>query len=172
MFFQVQNHVTAVYHLDSNKYIGLLDPASTKLMNSIRGKYDIDNRDYVVQAPNSKKAVLSWGLSLPLYINIHGRPEESDALGEYLAEQEVFLQHPSDAQNLATYNNPQYLLRPDEEFPSIKGQDAGSIEAGERLDEPGLPGENQLDSIFTTAQGSEYCSKIEQSPRLKTSLQK
>lgn len=139
------------------------------------GEYDITTKNHIFRPsnPNSKKVDVPWGSSLPLYINIYGRAEHFDALGEALADQDVFLQHPLNKQDLASYKNPQYLVRPGQNFPSIKSGDAAFIGTNDEASEkPNSSDENQLDSIFKTAQGPEDYSGVEQSPRLTTSLQR
>ena len=164
--------MTTVYSSNKKDYIGLLDSKTAKSLNAVLGEHDIRTRNYISRPlnPNSKKVDVPWGSTLPLYINIYGREEHFDALGEALAEQDIFLQHPLDKQDLASYKNPQYLVRPGQDFPTIKWGDAAFMgtndEASENSDE------NQLDSIFKTARGPEDCSGVEQSPRLTTSLQR
>ena len=167
--------MTTVHGSNNNDYIGLLDSETAKSLDSVLGKCDITTRNYILRPrnPNSKKVDVPWGSSLPLYINIYGRAEHFDALGEALAEQDVFLQHPLNEQDLASYRNPQYLVRPGQDFPSVKSGDAAFTGTNDGASEKSnSPDENQLDSIFKTAQGPEDYSGVEQSPRLTTSLQR
>ncbi len=104
---------------------------------------------------------------------MYGHAEHFDALGEALAAQDIFLQHPLDKQDLASYKNPQYLVRPGEDFLTIKWGEAAFMRSNDEASEDSSsPDENQLDNIFKTAQGPEDCSGVEQSPRLTTSLQR
>ena len=172
---KVQGPVTTVHSSNNSDYIGLLDSKTAKSLDVLLGEYDIRTRNYISRPPNpnSKKVDVPWGSTLPLYINIYGRAEHFDALGEALAEQNIFLQHPLDKQDLASYKNPQYLVRPGQDFPTIKWGDAAFMGTNDEASENSTsPDENQLDSIFKTAQGPEDSSGVEQSPRLTTSLQR
>lgn len=167
--------MTTVHGLSKGDYIGLLDSKTAKSLDSVFKEYDITTRNYTFrpQNPNPKKVDVPWGSSLPLYINIYGRAEHFDALGEALAEQDIFLQHPLDKQDLVSYKNPQYLVRPGQDFPTTNCGDAAFMGTNDEATEnPSSPDENQVDSIFKTAQGPEDCSRVEQSPRLTTSLQR
>ena len=172
---KIQGPVTTVHGSSNGDYIGLLDSKTAKSLDSVFGEYDITTRNYIFRPPNPnpKKVDVPWGSSLPLYINIYGHAEHFDALGEALAEQDIFLQHPLDKQDLASYKNPQYLVRPGQDFPTINCGDAAFMGTNDEATEnPSSPDENQVDSIFKTAQGPEDCSGVEQSPRLTTSLQR
>lgn len=167
--------MTTVHGLSKGDYIGLLDSKTAKSLDSVFKEYDITARNYTFRPPNPnpKKVDVPWGSSLPLYINIYGRAEHFDALGEALAEQDIFLQHPLDKQDLVSYKNPQYLVRPGQDFPTTNCGDAAFMGTNDEATEnPSSPDENQVDSIFKTAQGPEDCSRVEQSPRLTTSLQR
>ena len=167
--------MTTVHNSGNGDYIGLLDSKTATSLDSVFGEHDITTRNYTDRPPNPnpKKVDVSWGSSLPLYINIYGRAEHFDALGEALAEQDIFLQHPLDKQDLVFYKNPQYLVRPGQDFPIINCGDPAFMGTNdEAIENPSSPNENQVDSIFKTAQGPEDCSGVEQSPRLTTSLQR
>ena len=167
--------MTTVHSSYNQDYIGFLDSKTAKSFDAVLGEYDFRTRNYISRPPNpnSKKGDVLWGSTLPLYINIYGRAQDFDALGEALAEQDIFLQHPLDDQDLASYKNPQYLVRPGQEFPTDKcGNAAFMGTKDEAFKDSNSPDENQLDSIFKTAQGPQECSGVEQSPRLTTSLQR
>lgn len=167
--------MTTVHSSNNKDYIGLLDSKTAKSLDAVLGEYDFRTRNFISRPPNpnSKKDDVPWGSSLPLYINIYGRAQDFDALGEALAEQDIFLQHPLDKQDLASYENPQYFVPPGQDFAAIKWRDAAFMGTNDEASENSRsPDESQLDSIFKTAQGPEECSGVEQSPRLTTSLQR
>lgn len=174
---KIQGPVTTVHsvHRQSNSdYMGLLDHESASALGEILRDYDVDFKAYILHhsKSDSKKSGVIWGASIPISIVVYGHQETAELVGHTLSESNIFLQHPRHKEDLALYKNPQYLIRPGEEYPNIDCVDTDpSSSWTEPSDERGTLGENRLDNIFESAQGPETYSIVEPSPRLKTPLQ-
>jgi hypothetical protein len=113
----------------------------------------------------------SWGASLPIHIIVYGIQEQIDDIGHAFADLNIFLQHPQDKKDLTVYKNPQYFVPPGQEYPCLDGDEANvSNSPDEIMRDSGSAIENQLESLFETAQGPEKYSVVEQSSRLTTVL--
>ena len=165
--------VHSVYKISNSDYMGLLDLGTATALSQIRQEYDVDFRAYIIHDRKSdSKNGVTWGASIPIYIVVYGHSEDSERVGEKLSESGIFLQHPQYKEDLALYKNPQYLVRPGEQFPNIDGIDLDpSSSWTEPSNERDALNENRLDSIFGSAQGPEKYSIVEQSSRLSTTLQ-
>lgn len=174
---KTQGPMTTVHSVCENSngnYLGLLDHETASALGQIRQEHDVDIRAYMShdRKPESKNSSVTWGASIPIYIVVYGHPENSELVGQTLSESSIFLQHPQFKEDLALYKNPQYLIRPGEEYPNVDCIDADpSSSWTEPSNEPGIIHENRLDSIFESAQGPETYSIIEPSSRLSTTLQ-
>ena len=154
--------------------MGLLDHGTAKALGQILQTCDVDFRAYIIhdRKSDSKNSGVTWGASIPIYVVVYGHSEDSERVGEELSESSIFLQHPQYKEDLALYKNPQYLVRPGEEFPNIDCIDADPSSSGiEPSNERDALNGNRLDSIFESAQGPENYSIIEPSTRLSTTLQ-
>ena len=165
--------MATVHDVGNNDYIGLLDRDTATALDQIHSKYDIETRTYIVRSTGSDNKTMgqSWGASLPIYIVVYGCEEQFDVIGDTFADFNIFLQHPQDRKDLVVYKNPQYLVRPGEEYPCLDGEDADPSNLPDAItSDSGSPIENQLESVFETAQGPEKYSGVEQSSRLTTAL--
>lgn len=166
--------VHSVYKTSNGEYMGLLDHETARALGQIRQEHDVYIRAYIFhdRESGSKNSGVTWGASIPIYIVVYSHPEDPELVGQKLSESNIFLQHPQYKEDLALYKNPQYLIRPGEEHPSIDCIDADpSSSCTEPSNERGTLNENRLDSIFESAQGPETYSTVESSPRLCTILQ-
>lgn len=173
----VQSSLTTVHfvHKKSNSdYMGLLDHETASALGQIHEENDVDIRAYILhdQKTDSKSGGLVWGASIPINIVVYGHPQDSELVGESLSENNIFLQHPQYKEDLALYKNPQYLVRPGEEYPNIECMEIEpSSSWTEPSDERWTLSENRLESVFESAQGPETYSVVEPSPRIRTDLQ-
>ena len=154
--------------------MGLLDPGTARALGQILQEYDVEFRAYIIhdRKSDSKSSSVTWGASIPIYIVTYGHSKQSERVGQKLSDSGIFLQHPQHKEDLALYKNPQYFVRPGEDFPNIDGIDADpSSSWTEPSNERDSLSENRLDSIFDSAQGPEHYSIVEPSPRLSTTLQ-
>ncbi len=154
--------------------MGFLDHETASALGQIHREHDVDIKAYMSHdlKCESKNSSVTWGASIPIYIVLYGHPEDSELIGQTLSESSIFLQHPQFKEDLALYKNPQYLIRPGEQYPNIDCIYADPSNSWtEPSDERGTLNENRFDSIFELAQGPETYSVIEPSPRLSTTLQ-
>ena len=166
--------VHSIYKISNSDYMGLLDHGTASALGQILLKYDVEFRAYIIhdRKSDSKNSGATWGATIPIYIVVYGHSEDSEGVGQKLSDSGIFLQHPQYKEDLALYKNPQYLVRPGEQFPNIDCIDADpSSSWTEPSNERDTLNENRLDSIFESAQGPENYSIIEPSPRLSTTLQ-
>ena len=114
--------MVTVHNLVSRDYMGLPDHDTADALNRVVREYDIRVRTYLVHGPSAsfKESSIQWGASLPIYIVIYGREDDSEAVGQTFSELNVFLQHPHDRKYLSSYKNPQYLVRPGEEYSIVE----------------------------------------------------
>ncbi len=174
---KIQGPITTVhpvYKISNSDYMGLLDHETASALGQIHQEHDVDLRAYILHDRKSdpKNSGVTWGASIPIYIVVYGHPQDYELVGESLSKNGIFLQHPQYREDLALYKNPQYLLRPGEEYPSIECIDTDPSSPWiEPSNERGTWNENRLDSLFESAQGPEDYSVVEPSPRLRTSLQ-
>lgn len=174
---KIQGPVTTVHSIhkqSGSDYIGLLDHESASALGQILRDFDVNFRAYILNdsKSDSKKSGVTWGASIPIYIVVYAHQDDSELVGDTLSQSDIFLQHPQHKEDLALYKNPQYLIRPGEEYPDIDCIDIDpSSSSTEPFNERGTLSENRLDSIFESAQGPETYSIVEASPRVKTLLQ-
>ena len=166
--------VHSIYKISNSDYMGLLDHGTASALGQVLLEYDVEFRAYIIHdcKSDSKNSGVTWGATIPINIVVYGHSEDSESVGQKLSDSGIFLQHPQYKEDLALYKNPQYLVRPGEEFPNIDCIDADpSSSWTEPSNERDTLNENRLDSIFESAQGPENYSIIEPSPRLSTTLQ-
>ena len=162
------------YTRSDSDYIGLLDHETASALGQICQEHDVEIRVYILHDRkfDLKSGTVTWGASIPIYIVVYGHPQNFELIGQSLSENSIFLQHPQYKEDLELYQNPQYLLRPGEEYPRVDCIDAlPPTSSTETSNEHGTLNENRLDRIFELAQGPENYAKIEPSPRLCTILQ-
>ena len=173
----VQGPVTtahSVYKRSNSDYMGLLDHETASALSQICQENDIDIKAYILhnRKSDSKSGSVTWGASIPIYIVLYGHPEDSELIGQSLSESCIFLQHPQHKEDLELYQNPQYLLRPGEDFPIVDCINADpSVSWTEPSNEHDTQNDNRLESMFDSAQGPEAFSIVYPSPRLRTKLQ-
>lgn len=174
---QIQGPVITVHSVQkqsNSDYMGLLDHETASALGQILRECDVDIRAYILHDSQSdyKNKGAVWGASIPIHIVVYGHLEDFELAGRTLSESNVFLQHPQYKEDLAVYKNPQYLIRPGEEYPKIDCIDADpSSSSTEPSNEREALSDDRLKSIFESAQGPETYSTVEPSPRLSTPLQ-
>jgi hypothetical protein len=164
---------------DTGKYAGLVTlPALGKLQRDFNVKLTA-HLVATKNKPDSKskrgERKRDPGPSCEYYVRIviHGLKSEKTAVGDLLANDEVFFQHPSieECGRNMEYWNPHYLLRPGSQMPLLEdlsissdessAQGAGTLEEVDR---------SRLLRIFDTASDIVIPSKITPSPRLRSIL--
>ena len=177
MKLNIQGPVTTVhfvYQKSNSDYMGLLDHETANALDQIHQENHVDIRAYILhdRKSDSKSSSSLWGASIPIHIVVYGHPQDYELVGQSLSENGIFLQHPQYKEDLALYKNPQYLVRPGEEYPTIECMDTDpSSSWTEPSNERGTLNENRLESLFESAQGPETYSMVEPSPRIRTILQ-
>ncbi|CAD6594367.1 MAG: hypothetical protein ASARMPRED_009263, partial [Alectoria sarmentosa] len=174
---QILGPVTTVHSVQkqsNSDYMGLLDHETASALGQILRACNFDIRAYILHDSQSyyKNKSAVWGASIPIHIVVYGHLEDFELAGHTLSESNFFLQHPQYKEDLAVYKNPQYLIRPGEEYPKIDCIDADpSSLSTESSNEREALSDDRLKSIFESAQGPETYSIVEPSPRLSTPLQ-
>lgn len=158
-----------LYYEVSNKYAGLLEsPTLSKLsqdfMVTLAATFIAPERE-----KEQRERVRPREISVEIVI--YGLHEDMDAIGNFLSEDGIYLQHPKEFDTRAAYVNPQYLVRPGGQMPKVE---AATFAAASRhtsckevLDETRT---NQLLQLFDCANGPATFSKVRPSPRLLTDL--
>ncbi|KAM0796210.1 SNF2 family N-terminal domain-containing protein [Usnea florida] len=174
---EIQGSVTtvhSVYKRNSSDYMGLLDHETASALGQIRQRHDFHIKAYILhdRKSDSKSSGTTWGASIPIYMVMYCHPEDSELIGEALYDNHIFLQHPEYIEVGTLYQNPQYFIRPGEDYPSVECMGDGPVNSRtESSNECGTLKETGLDGIFESARGPETYSIIEPSPRLSTTLQ-
>jgi hypothetical protein len=113
-----------------------------------------------------------------LRVIVYGFLQQKDAVADVLAKEGLFLQHPSETEldEGAKYFNPQYLLAPGQDMPSLEKLSISTCCAGGAASSRNLLRDyekNQILKIFDTAYKSdEAMATVEPSPRLTTKLKR
>jgi hypothetical protein len=101
--------------------MGMLDSSTWKTITCIPATHSIHIEAYI----NIKDAdIKKDSKKAPLLIVLYGSPEDSDAVGDYLSDSELFLQHPPIYNTNFQYRNPQYYYIPGTQL------DKSSLEIG------------------------------------------
>jgi hypothetical protein len=103
-----QGGLFTVYNTTGH-YIGMIDSSSWKTIACIPAKNSIHIEAYInIKDADTKKG----SKKAPLLIVLYGSLEDSDTVGDYLSESEIFLQHPPIYNTNVQYRNPQYYYIP------------------------------------------------------------
>lgn len=106
-----------------------------------------------------------------MQVVIYGFREDMDEVGNILAENDLFLQHPAQGDTSVPYENPQFLLAPGAEIPQLGDLTAESISTPttleERLDRRWAAG---VFEAFDHVDGPTTFAPVEPSWRLQTKL--
>lgn len=171
----IQASVTTAHNSDSNEYIGFLDRTTACALYKVLEKHDVDLRASLSYAPspNTKESAVKWGASLPIDIFAYGHEHDFDVIGSEFSDRDIYLQHPRYQEHLLFYKNPQYLVRPGHDYPTLDWRQTEKSDTSDEVSSEQLDlDENQLDRIFETARGPEIYSGVEQSQRLHSLLQR
>ncbi|KAF8538868.1 SNF2 family N-terminal domain-containing protein [Trichophaea hybrida] len=104
-----------------------------------------------------------------VYILVYGFRKDLEEIGDFLSQNELFLQHPSFFDPAVHYDNPHYLLSPGKEIEIPDQAHLGSQgQAGERKSTSNVV--NEISDIFETAGGPTHYSEVRVSAHLKTEL--
>jgi hypothetical protein len=100
---------------------------------------------------------------------VYGFRKDLEEVGDFLSQNELFLQHPSFFDPAVNYDNPHYLLSPGKEIEIPDQAHLGSQgQAGERKSTSNVV--NEISDIFETAGGPTNYSEVRVSAHLKTEL--
>ncbi|RYP69514.1 hypothetical protein DL769_005261 [Monosporascus sp. CRB-8-3] len=166
--------VVKVNDESTNKSIGFL--ASTTLCH-LADKFSVTLAATLsVGKPYGAKTFRQWSnIRLgTLRVIVYGYNRERESLANFLSQHGVFLQHPqaSEYDRRVPYMNPQYLLRPGTEVPSL---DHLTIDASPPAEEPlSELQKSRVLQIFECANGAgaKTTSRVEPSTRLITALKR
>lgn len=162
-----------LYFAGSEAFAGLFDaPTLVKLVEDFGVTFDAT---FPEQNPKSKSRNGASSLipTAIVHIMVYGNRTHMYEVGDLLSDAGFYLQHPqADIDPRVEYFNPQYLLAPGETFP----RQAAASSPGRGKDHP--LGEivraqimGQFSQVFDAANGPGQYVVVEQSRRLKTTLQ-
>ncbi|KAF9767042.1 hypothetical protein IL306_000444 [Fusarium sp. DS 682] len=103
---------------------------------------------------------------------VYGLRKDMNEIGDFLEDFDLFLQHPTEYDNRLEYLNPQYLLRPGSSIPRVedaKFQALLSQQSSDAILEE--KPKSEVHQVFDSASGPSSFIQVQQSPRLRTSLQ-
>jgi hypothetical protein len=180
---EAKGNILTIYKRGTRDYVGMLvQPSLAILLHNSSVVIDASLVLPPPPAPQSKRskrtpqANASSSTAEPeIRLTVYGLLEDADGVGKTLSEADLYLQHPSptDCSRQLRYHNPQFLIRPGREMPTLEDL---SIRSSSSQD----PAEHQLDEvtqarvlrIFDDAHdgASGDRSVVEPSPRLRTAL--
>jgi hypothetical protein len=169
-----------LYFIETNKYAGMLVLQSlsnlmAKYQAELKGYLSMAKRNTLVPEKRKGKASPHHACEYSLRIVVYGSRQDKTAVGEFLSDAGLFLQHPAGAEcDLdLKYFNPHYLVRPGGEMPRIEEL---SLEVDdEKTGSTGVMDDvakNRLLRMFDHADGAEAVVDVTPSPRLQTPLMK
>jgi hypothetical protein len=150
-----QGSIITVYNA-TGRYMGMMNSSTWKTITRIPATHSIRIEAYInIKDPDIKKD----SKKAPLLIVLYGSAEDSDAVGDYLSDSELFLQHPPIYDTHVQYRNPQYYYIPGMEIdmPSI---DSGNTPAVSKRQQS-YDIKDDLMRLFnatTEIEGAEQCS--------------
>ncbi|KAF2494437.1 hypothetical protein BU16DRAFT_562094 [Lophium mytilinum] len=103
-----------------------------------------------------------------LWITLYGFQENSDTVGDFLAEKEYFLQAPDDYNRSVRYFNPQMLLRPVTDFQAYL--DIESETPSNQTLPMDTATESRISAVLDSASGPTKFSEVQVSNKLETEL--
>lgn len=177
------NGILKVYTRQTKAYVGILIQSALVIL--LRNSQIVTEASLILPAlrvtriKSPKKAhQTKTGSPIPepeIRITVYGTLGNAERIGKALSDADLYLQHPSptDCSLQLRYHNPQFLIRPGHEMPTLEDL---SIRASTSHD----PQEHQLDEvaqarvlrIFDDAHGDVLSGEpaVEPSPRLRTAL--
>ncbi|KAI3336984.1 hypothetical protein HD806DRAFT_528566 [Xylariaceae sp. AK1471] len=167
-----------MYYEDTRKYAGLLAlPALRDLLatyqTKLKGYLSMVKQNTLVPGGRKGKANPHCAREYSLRILVYGLWHDKNAVGEFLSDSGLFLQHPTGAEcdlNI-NYFNPHYLVRLGGEMPRIEElsleEDDQSAESTSIMDDVA---KNRLLRMFDHADGAEAVVDVRPSSRLQTPL--
>ena len=166
-----QGDTTTVHLITNGKLLGFLDAVTAQALEYVNREFKVLVDSFLSANVESSDPTKDWEMRSMLIV-AYSNSGEADAVGELFAQHCLFLQHPTSIDIVAPYRNPQFFVRPGQDFPLIEESRAlltneAQVEAHECV---GVD-RHQIDEIFHTAQGPETYRKVAQSPRLATPLQ-
>jgi hypothetical protein len=150
----------------SRKNIGLLQSRTGKALSALARNYDrsVHLDSFAMAGAAKTKAPVKT-----VYILVYGFRKDLEEVGDFLSQNELFLQHPSFFDPAVNYDNPHYLLSPGKEIEIPDQAHLGSQgQAGERKSTSNVV--NEISDIFETAGGPTNYSEVRVSAHLKTEL--
>jgi len=164
----IQSSLVTVHGFPNLEYLGLLESHMGTVVTELSKNYLFDHLAYLPEIAESDIAERISKRSL--HIIISSKKEWGDGIGEFLSENDVFLQHPYKEDIFWPYKNPQYFLRPGESFTPLpedysQPSDAAA-DSNTQLDT------SILDDIYASASGPDDYTSVQPSSRLATSLQR
>ena len=163
---KVINEMMHVQQSSSGNYLGILNVKTAKTLTRLLDRSSVKLVAFALidRRANLTKGTTRRSVSQVVHIVVYGFNEESNTVGDSLADGGIFLQHPLAYDENIHYDNPQYLKRP-----------GSSIELPESAEVKPLRGKSPLTSdkiakIFQRAQGPPIWSDVNASTRLKTQL--
>ena len=158
----------------SKKYVGLADPAIAPTFRQLLQKFSVTLVATLLHKTDTEKnktrANCESG-NRQLCIIMYGRRQDSELVGDALAESGLHLQHPHEYDTSVDYINPQYLLRPGSRIVIQHSASlATNLKSMVAKDALGEGAKSQILKVFDDATGPQVFPEIKTSPRILTSL--
>lgn len=183
---ELDGHLLKIYTREVRKYAGLLiqRPLVALLRDSkveLEGTLILPPTAQLQRPKNAPRAKYA-SLSIPtikepeIRIIVYGMLEDATGVGKALSDADLYLQHPSptDRSLRLRYHNPQFLVRPGHEMPTLEdltitASSSNDPDGQQKLDEVA---KSRVLRVFDTAHdgASGDRSAVEPSPRLRTAL--
>lgn len=100
-------------------------------------------------------------------VMIYGARDEAGMIGDFLNQNNYYLQQPFKLDESETYYNPQYLVPPGSEFRASWEKNGVELTQSSRLSEKAI---SQVSQIMDSASGPTIFSEVQVSSRIKTDL--
>ncbi|KAF4337212.1 Helicase C-terminal [Fusarium beomiforme] len=159
----------SLYVEGSGKYAGRLE---SKGITDLMQTYQVTLVTTLSCPSVNKKSTDAIQTSKTLHIVVYGFLKDMNGIGDSLEESDLFLQHPTEYDNRLEYLNPQYLLRPGSSIP--RADDCIFQALPDRQSSDAVLEEkskSQVHQVFDSASGPSFFFQVQQSLRLRTSLQ-
>lgn len=138
---------------ETNKLLGLGPEKATMLFTDLPRLYNVVTSGFIEA-------------DCRLRIVIYARRTDADAIGDFLSENDWFLQKPDSYDRSRVYYNPQWLLPPGAEFDASNGQSAESLTVVKLQSAT----KSLINSVLDSATGPESFSEVNLSSKMVTEL--
>jgi hypothetical protein len=151
----------AVVRSSSGRSLGLLESRFGKPLSALTRDYRVRLESFAI----GKRSKAGGAPIKSICIIVYGFRHDYDTLGDFLSQNELFLQHPQYNDDSVEYDNPHYLTRPGGviEIPDQPATRAGGTRHTSDV-------VKEISDVFETASGPSHYSEVRVSDQLITEL--